>query len=109
MQGKRTVLGSIALLWCSPCLPLMGQVEERKDEPGVMVLTTDRASHLRLPGPGLNPSLTAPGVRAMQDQGLDYDQDYKDMVTEVGKGHLLLSGICASWEQHAFLLHFVGL
>lgn len=101
VQNKRIVLGSIVLavlplLCCSLCLTLTVRVGEKKDEPGVMVLTTDRASHLRLQGPGLNPSLTAPRGRAMQVQVPNYDQDYRDMDTEVGKRHLFLSGICAS-------------
>lgn len=61
-----------------------------------MVLTTDGASDLSPWGPGLNPSLAAPEVRAMQGRVPDYDQDCRDMDTGVGKGHLLLSGICAS-------------
>jgi len=61
-----------------------------------MVLTTDRASDLRPWGSGLNRSLAAPKVRAMQGQLLDHDQDYKDMDTEVGNRRPLHSGICTS-------------
>lgn len=60
-----------------------------------MVLTTDGSSDLRSWGPGLNPSLTAPGVRVMQSQVPDYDQDCRDMDTEGGKGSTLSSFI--SW------------
>lgn len=61
-----------------------------------MVLTTDGASDLRPWRPDLNPSLTAPRGSTMQGQVLDYDQDYRNVETKVGKRLLLLSGICAS-------------